>query len=173
MNRRLKVATLAAMFAGFVAMAGAYDLGFERWPPQAVLADGARVSLRPADVQACFKTRVLGLFSDQGAEAYWQRCQQQLAEYGALGAFEARSMIVVGCGLVGLLALFGFAICIRTDRPAFKVIRGARLQAGTAGLKAFARACASECKLHGRGVELLPTVPLSRDRETRHFLILG
>jgi hypothetical protein len=172
-NRRMKVATLAATFAGLVAMAGAYDLGFERWPPDAMLANGASVPLRPADVQACFKTRVLGLFSDQGAEAYWQRCQQQLAEYGALGAFEARSMIVVGCGLVGLLALFGFAICIRTDRPAFKVIRGARLQAGTAGLKAFARACASECKVHGRGVELLPAVPLSRDRETRHFLILG
>ncbi|HEY2229998.1 MAG TPA: type IV secretion system DNA-binding domain-containing protein [Xanthobacteraceae bacterium] len=129
--------------------------------------------LRPADVQACFKTRVLGLFSDQGAEAYWQRCQRQLAAYQALGAFDGRSMIVLGFGLVGLLALFGFAICVRTDRPAFKVIRGARLQAGTAGLKAFARACASECKVHGRGVELLPSVPLSRDRETRHFLVLG
>jgi Type IV secretion-system coupling protein DNA-binding domain len=173
MNRRLKVVTLAATFAGFVAMAGAYDLGFERWPPQAVLADGASVSLRPADVQACFKTRVLGLFGNQGAEAYWQRCQRQLIAYGALGAFEGRSMIVMGCGLVGLVALFGFAVCVRTDRPAFKVIRGARLQAGAAGLKAFGRACANECRVHGRGVALLPSVPLSRDRETRHFLILG
>jgi len=173
MNRRLKVATLAATFAGFVAMAGAYDLGFERWPPEALLADGASVPLRAADVQACFKTRVLGLFGDHGAEAYWQRCQRQLTAYQALGAFEGRSLIVVGSGLVGLVALFGFAICVRTDRPAFKVIRGARLQAGAAGLKAFARACASECKVHGRGVELLPSVPLSRDRETRHFLILG
>ena len=95
MNRRLKVATLAAMFAGFVAMAGAYDLGFERWPPDAMLADGASVPLRPADVQACFKTRVLGLFGDQGAEAYWQRCQRQLAAYGALGAFDGRSMMVL------------------------------------------------------------------------------
>jgi hypothetical protein len=75
MNRRLKVATLAAMFAAFVAMAGAYNLGFEQWPPDAVLADGASVPLRPGDVQACFKTRVLGLFGDQGAEAYWQRCR--------------------------------------------------------------------------------------------------
>ena len=173
MNRRLKVSTLAATFAGFVAMAGAYDLGFERWPPDAVLANGASVPLRPTDMQACFKMRVLGLFGDQGAEAYWQTCQRQLTTYRALGAFEVRSMIVAGCGLVGLVALFGFAICVRIDRPAFKVIRGARLQVGTAGLKAFARACASECKVHGRGVELLPSVPLSRDRETRHFLILG
>jgi Type IV secretion-system coupling protein DNA-binding domain len=173
MNRRLKVATLAAMFAAFVAMAGAYNLGFEQWPPDALLADGASVPLRPGDVQACFKTRVLGLFGDRGAEAHWQRCRQQLIAYRALEAFDGRSMVVFGSGLVGLLALIGFAICVRTDRPAFKVIRGARLQAGTAGRKAFARACARECKVHGRGVELLPSVPLSRDRETRHFLILG
>ena len=173
MNRRLKVATLAAMFAGFVAMAGAYDFGFERWPPEAVLANGASVALRPADVQACFKTRVLGLLGDRGAKAYWQMCRRQLASYQALGAFEVRSMIVVGCGVFGLLALFGFAICVRTDRPAFKVIRGARLQAGAAGLRAFARVCANECKVHGRGVALVPAIPLSRDRETRHFLILG
>jgi hypothetical protein len=172
-NRRVKVATLAATFAGLVAMAGAYDLGFERSPPRAVLADGASMPLGPAEVQACFKARVLGVFGDHGTETYWQRCRQQLAAYRALGAFEGRSMIVLGFGLVGLLALFGFAICVRTDRPAFKVIRGSRLRAGTAGLKAFARACASECKVHGRGVALVPSVPLSRDRETRHFLILG
>ena len=35
MSRRLKVATLAAMFAGFAAMAGTYDIGFERWRPAA------------------------------------------------------------------------------------------------------------------------------------------
>src|SRR5262249_34530243 len=173
MNRRLKVATLAAMFAGFVAMAGAYDLGFERWPPQAALANGVSVPFRPADVQACFKMRMMGLFGDCGAEAYWRTCQRQLIAYQALGAFEGRSMIVVGCGVVGLLALFGFAVCVRTDRAAFKVIRGARLRAGTAGLKAFARACANECKVHGHGVALVPPIPLSRDRETRHFLILG
>ena len=173
MSRRLKVAALAATFAGFTAMAGAYDLGFERWPPRAVLANGASEPFRPADVQACFKTRVLKLFGHRGAEAYWQACRQQLIAYRALAAFDGRSMIVFGSGLIGLLALFGFAICVRTDRSAFKVIRGARLQAGTAGRKAFARACASECKVHGRGVELLPSVPLSRDRETRHFLILG
>jgi Type IV secretion-system coupling protein DNA-binding domain len=173
MNRRLKVATLAATFAGFVAMSGAYDLGFERWPPDAVMANGASAALRPAEVQACFKERALAWLGDRGGEAYWQACRQTLIAYQALGAFDFRTASVMGFGLVGLLALFGFAICVRTDRPAFKVIRGAWLQAGAAGLKAFARACASECRVHGRGVELLPSVPLSRDRETRHFLILG
>ena len=110
MNRRLKVAALAAALAGFAAMAGTYDLGFERWPPQAVLADGASVALRPSEVQACFKTRVLRLFGDLGSEAYWQTCRQQLTAYGALGAFDTRSMIVAGSGLFGLMALFGFAM---------------------------------------------------------------
>jgi len=45
MNRRLKVATLAAMFAGFVAMAGAYDLGFERWPASEISRPVRRLSV--------------------------------------------------------------------------------------------------------------------------------
>jgi Type IV secretion-system coupling protein DNA-binding domain len=173
MSRRLKVATLAGMFAGFVAMAGAYNLGFEQWPPEAVMANGASVPYRPADVQACFKARALSWLGDRGGEAHWQACRKALIADQALGAFDFRTASVLGFGLVGLLALFGFAIAVRTDRAAFKVIRGARLQAGAAGLKAFARACASECKVHGQGVALLPSIPLSRDRETRHFLILG
>src|SRR5262249_50270100 len=31
----------------------------------------------------------------------------------------------------------------------------------------------NEREVHGRGVALVPSIPLSRDRETRHFLILG
>ena len=75
--------------------------------------------------------------------------------------------------MTGLLALFGFALSVRYDRPSFKVTRGSRLYTGSAGLKAFARACARECRTLGRGVELLPGLAIARDRETRHVLILG
>jgi hypothetical protein len=54
-----------------------------------------------------------------------------------------------------------------------KVLRGARLQTGPQGLKAFARAAAAECQVHGKGVALVPSVPLGREREARHFLIVG
>jgi hypothetical protein len=161
------------VLAGFATMAGAYHLGFDRWPPQAALADGTSVTFRAADVQRCFKARALALLGDHYADDDWQACRQRFIAYRAMGAFELRGMAVTGAGLVGLLALFAFALCLRTDRPSFKVTRGSRLHARSAGLKAFGRACARECKIHGRGVELLPPIAISRDRETRHFLILG
>jgi hypothetical protein len=173
MIRHLKIIAFAATLAGFAVMAGAYDLGFDRWPPQAALADGQSVPLGATDVQACFKARARALLGDRAAGDYWDTCQHQLARYGALDAFDLRSLAVASGAVVGLLALLGFALCLRVDRPSFKVTRGSQLQAGSAGLKAFAQACASECRIHGHGVELLPSIPLGRDRETRHFLILG
>jgi hypothetical protein len=71
------------------------------------------------------------------------------------------------------VALFVFALSLRIDSPSLKVIRGARLHAGGRGLKTFARDCAAECRIHGEGVALVPSIPLGREREARHFLILG
>jgi hypothetical protein len=173
MTRRLKVVAFATFLAGFASMAGAYDLGFDLWPPYATLADGRSVPYPAEDVQACFKARAAALLADRDAGAFWQACRQHLMTYRAFDAFELRSMAVVGSGLIGLVGLLGFAICLRTEQRPVKIVRGARLLAGSAGLKAFARACASECKVHGRGVEVLPPIAISRDRETRHFLILG
>jgi hypothetical protein len=173
MSRRLKIIVFATALSGFAVMAAAYDLGFERWPPRTTLADGRSVPLNATDIQACFKARVLALLGDAASNNTWQACRQRLTAYRALNAFELRSTLVAGGGVLGLLALFGFALCLRIDRPCFKVTRGSRLHIGAAGLRAFARACKTECRIHGRGVELLPSVAISRDRETRHFLILG
>jgi hypothetical protein len=71
------------------------------------------------------------------------------------------------------VALFGFALSLRIDSSSLKVIRGARLHVGGRGLKAFARACVVECRIHGEGVALVPSIPMGREREARHFLILG
>jgi len=173
MSRRLKIIAFAVTLAGFAVMAGAYDVGFDRWPPRTMLADGRSVPLYAAGVQACFNARALALLDDATADDNWQACRQRLMAYGALDAFELRCIAVAGSAAIGLLALFGFALCLRADRPSFKVTRGSRLHAGSAGLKAFARACVGECRIHGRGVELVPSIALGRDRETRHFLILG
>lgn len=173
MTRHLKITAFALTLAGFAAMAGAYQLGFELWPPRAILANGTSTPFHAADVQACFKARARAWLGDRGGAAYWQNCRQHLIAYQSLEAFDFRTMAVMGGGLIGVLALLGFAVAIRTERPAVRVVRGARLLIGRAGRKAFAWACANECRLHGRGVALVPSVPLSRDRETRHFLILG
>jgi hypothetical protein len=123
MIRHLKIIAFAATLAGFAVMAGAYDLGFDRWPPQAALADGQSVPLGATDVQACFKARARALLGDRAAGDYWDTCQHQLARYGALDAFDLRSLAVASGAVVGLLALLGFALCLRVDRPSFKVTR--------------------------------------------------
>ena len=96
MTRRLKIVAFAATTAGFAAAAGAYHLGFDLLPPQTTLADGRSVPLDAAGVQACFKARALALVGDRNAEDHWQACRRRLTEYGALNAFELRS-IAVAC----------------------------------------------------------------------------
>ncbi|MGB8841772.1 MAG: type IV secretion system DNA-binding domain-containing protein [Aliidongia sp.] len=173
MMRALKLILTGLTVAGFVVMAGAYQLGFDTWPPEALLSDGSSAPFAAADVETCFEKHLLAVFNDHDAAAYWQRCRQDLLAAQALDAFERRSEAVIGGGITFLVALFVLGLVHQVGRPKSKVLRGTRLLAGAAGLRAFARRSRRECKRLGRGVELVPGVPISRERETRHFLILG
>jgi hypothetical protein len=157
----------------FAATSGISYLGFEVWPPSATLGDGSSVPFKSAEVKGCVKDRGLAWLGDRNGNANWRACRDDLLRYHSLASFELRFWCVVGTGLAGLLALLGFALSLRLDSVSLKVLRGARLQADRQGLKAFARAAAAECQVHGKGVALVPSVPLSREREARHFLIVG
>jgi len=137
------------------------------------MANGRTVPFQSTDVEACVKQRVLAWLGDSYGDTYWRTCRAHLSQYRALDGLELRFWSVLGSSLVGLVALFGFALSLRMDSPSLKVIRGARLQAGGRGLKAFARDCAAECRVHGDGVALAPSISMGREREARHFLILG
>ena len=173
MTRRLRIIAFIAAVGCFTLSAGLYHLGFELWPPSPTMADGRTTPFRSADTEACLRGRVLAWFGDRSGDAYWRSCREQLSQYGVLDGLELRFWTVAGSGLVGLVALFGFALSLRIDSPSLKVVRGARLHAGGRGLKTFARACATECRIHGEGLSLVPSIPLGREREARHFLILG
>jgi hypothetical protein len=173
MTRKLRILSFLAAMTCFAATGGISYLGFELWPPSATLADGRSIPLNSAEVEACVRARGLAWLGDRNGGAYWRACRDDLSRYHALAGFELRFWSVIGIGLAGLVALFGFALSLRLDSVSLKVLRGARLQAGRQGLKAFARAAAAECQVHGKGVALVPSVPLSREREARHFLIVG
>jgi Type IV secretion-system coupling protein DNA-binding domain len=173
MTRRLRIISFLAAIGCFAFAAGSYQLGFELWPPSATLADGTATPFRSADVEACVRGQVLAWLGDSYGDTYWRNCRAHLSQYQALDGFELRFWSVVGSSLFGLVALFGFALSLRMDSPSFRVIRGARLRADGRGLKAFARACAAECRIHSDGVTLVPSIPIGREREARHFLILG
>jgi Type IV secretion-system coupling protein DNA-binding domain/TrwC relaxase len=173
MTRRLRIISFLAALGCFALAAGIYHLGFELRPPSATMADGMTVPFQSTDVEACVKGRVLAWLGDSYGDTYWGTCRGHLSLYGAMDPFEVRFWTVAGSSLVGLVALFGFALSLRMDSAALKVTRGARLQAGGRGLKAFARGCAAECRIHSEGVALVPSIPMGREREARHFLILG
>jgi hypothetical protein len=173
LTRCLRIISFLAAVGCFAFAAGSYQLGFELWPPSATLADGTATPFRSADVEACVRARILAWLGDSYGDTYWRTCRGHLSLYGAMDPFEVRFWTVAGSSLVGLVALFGFALSLRMDSPSLKVIRGARLQACGRGLKAFARDCAAECRVHGEGVALVPSISMGREREARHFLILG
>ena len=151
---------------------GGYHLGFVVWPPEGLSADGRAIAYQQGDMTACLEKRVLGLVASRQAEA-WHMCQDVLARDSALAGLELRWDVLLGSGAFGFLALLAFAAVVRFEPRPARIIRGARLHSGKAGVKAFASACARECKQFGRGVELLPPIALSRERETRHVLVLG
>lgn len=173
MIRSLKVFNFLAAACGFLGMAYGYEAAFKRWPPLATLDDGSRAWLRPGDIETCFKVRALTLVADPGSVRYWPVCSRWLAQNRAVSAFNWRFNLVTGSGALGLASLFLFALCVRVERPKAKVIRGPRLHSGGAGVSAFRKACAYESRSYGPGTELLPNAAFSRERETRHFLVLG
>jgi hypothetical protein len=117
MTRRLRIISFIAAVGCFALSAGVYHLGFELWPPSATMADGTTVPFRSAEVEACLRGRVLAWLGDSHGDTYWRTCRAQLSHYGAIDGLEVRFWTVVGSGLVGLVALFGFALSLRIDSP--------------------------------------------------------
>ncbi len=128
----------------------------------------------PVDwMRDCFHHRVLVFFADTQAQYYWGKCQATFASYRALGDLTLRYNAIIAFCAIGLVSLFGFAIAIRQQTPAAKVVFGPKLLEGAEGRRAMRKALFKECKQSGQGIDFTPRIPLSRDRESRHFLIWG
>ena len=84
MSLNLKVITFALTLAGFGTMAGAYQLGFEQWPPRAERTNGSSAPYRPADVQECFKSQIKSRLNDRAAVAHWRACRASFIANSAL-----------------------------------------------------------------------------------------
>jgi Type IV secretion-system coupling protein DNA-binding domain len=159
---------------GSFAMAWAvYELGLgEAFP---VIAH-TQTGLQPFPVEpmrVCFRQRVLVLFADPQAQYYWGNCQATFSSYRAFDGLMLRYNAIIAFCAVGLVSLFGFAIAMRLQTPAVKVVFGPRLLKGAEGERAIRKALFKECRRSGQGINFTPRVPLSRDRESRHFLIWG
>lgn len=173
MMRLLRTGAFVLSLVALGATYAAYSLGIHQWPPIATLEDGSRVPLQVPTIETCFKARALGLFGDRQADARWTSCRGYLERFQVLGAFDLRYYGVAGSLTLGIVALFAFAFSVRFGEPASNILRGPRLLTGRRAAKALAKAARAECRTLGKGVAFVPGIPLSRDRESRHFLIWG
>ena len=171
--RRLKpvLFTFAILFG--VAAIGAYKIGFELYPPGTYTDEGVYARHDSAFMAGCGKARITSLIGDPIGSADWPRCRRILDHYGTTGQFMLRHNAVTVLTGLSLLALMGFVRQTMTARPPPKVIRGRKHLAGKTARRALQSLSKSECRRSGSGLELPPGIPISLDRESRHFLIWG
>ncbi len=171
--RTIKVIFLALLFGGMGVIALIDGVAIGWYPPMAHLPGGAISPLAPSDVRSCMGARLWSSFGDASATRRWHHCQTVLEQTQALGAFGWRYWgLVISCAIT-LLAAFGFAFAFRLGRERSRVLRGRRLLTGDHARRSFLRSAAAEARLSGAGLELLPGLAVSRERETRHWLIWG
>ncbi|WP_339865102.1 type IV secretion system DNA-binding domain-containing protein [Paremcibacter congregatus] len=173
MIRKLKIILFLITCLGFAGAAGLYHLGFTAFPTSGSYPNGQIATFAPDQVKACLIDRLYGLIGDDYGQRSWTHCAQQLDKLQALGDLNLRLYAVMSFAGLGGAALFLFALVLRFEQPPAKVLRGPRLLAGRGHLRRLAKACRKECKVSGPGIELLPRITLSRDRETLHHLIWG
>ena len=170
---KLKLALIAAVVAGFGALYLINELAINWYPPTWTSPDGRSGYYSPDEVRSCMRSRMKSSLGDRASALHWYRCATTLQEAQALDGFGWRYWSLIIAGVWTLLAPFGFALTMRFARPPHRVLRGRRLLTGDAATRAFLQSAKSEIKQSGAGLELLPNLAVSRDRESRNWLIWG
>jgi hypothetical protein len=171
--RKAKIVLLGVLFTGLGAVMLINEIGIARHPPAGRFPDGITRGFDSSDVRACMGARALATLGDRTSQWHWQRCESTLAQTQALSAFDLRYWSLLLASAVTLAAAFGFALAVRFDHPPARVLRGRQLLTGAAARRAFVLSSRQESRLAGVGLELLPGLTVSRERETRHWLIWG
>jgi hypothetical protein len=171
--RNTKVLFLGALLVGLGAVMLINEIGISRYPPAGRFPDGMIRGFYPTDVRSCMGARTLAAIGDRTSQWHWHHCATTLGQTQALAGFDVRYRSLLLAGVFTLASALGFALTVRFDRPPARVLRGRQLLTAAAARRAFARTSREESRLCGAGLELLPGLTVSRERETRHWLIWG
>jgi|SRR5581483_7352142 len=171
--RKVRVSLLAALLVGIAAVTLINEIGISRYPPAGVFPDGAVRGFFPSDVRSCMGARALSALGDQTSQWHWHNCARTLVQTQALSSFDLRYWSLLFAGAFTLASALGFALALRFDRSPARVVRGRQLLTGAAARRAFVRTAKQETRLSGTGLEFLPGLNVSREREARHWLIWG
>tara|TARA_R110000772_G_scaffold49505_1_gene114015 strand:- start:1283 stop:3088 length:1806 start_codon:yes stop_codon:yes gene_type:complete len=171
--RSFKKALLVTGLISALAAGGAYKVGFDWLPPGAVAEDGVFARHDAAFMDRCGKAQITSIIHDPVGSYHWPRCRAAMEHYGTSEAFKLRQNGVAGLSAMSLLSLLGFVRLAMTEKPAPKVVRGRKHLAGKSAFRELIRLSQKECRQSGDGLQFPPGIPISRDRESRHFLIWG
>jgi hypothetical protein len=171
--RKVRISLLAALLVGIAAVTLINEIGISRYPPTGVFSDGAVRGFFPDDVRSCMGARALAAVGDRTSQWHWHHCAWTLVQTQALSSFDLRYWSLMLAGAFTLASALGFALALRFDRSSARVVRGRQLLTGTTARRAFVRTSRQESRLSGTGLEFLPGLTISRERETRHWLIWG
>lgn len=167
-----RVLILTAVF-WFAAAVSVYAFALGDAFPVMAATQGGPYPVPSDHMRQCLHDKALSFFGDNVAQYYWRDCEAHFARYRALGALELRINALLAFSGLSLLALFAFAIASRLKKPAAKVVWGPVRYAGANAKRAIKKALRKECDLSGEGLEIAPGLSMSRDRESRHFLVTG
>ncbi len=162
-----------ALLVGIAATALVSDLALNRYPPTWQTSTGQWGYFSPTDIRSCMGARLLTNLADRSSIDLWNACAKHFWKHGALDAFVWRYFAIIATSAFTLVAAFGFALAVRFGREPFKVVRGRRLLTGANAERSLRRATKLEARRSGIGLELVPGLAVSRERETRHWLIWG
>jgi hypothetical protein len=168
-----KVLFVGVLLVGLGTLTLINEIGISRYPPTGQFADGMIRGLYPADVRSCMGARALAAIGDRSSERQWRRCATTLGQMQALAGFDLRYWALTLAGAFTLASVLGFAFVMRLESSSARVLRGRELLTGSAARRAFVQTSKKEERLAGAGLEFLPGLTASRERETRHWLIWG
>ena len=173
MTGKVRITMLALLLSGLGLVFLINEIGIGWYPPMWTLSDGRSGYFDPAGIRSCVGARALSALAARSSEAHWYRCATILYQANALDGFNWRYWALASSSAFALLAAFGFALGVRFDRPPHRVVRGRRLLIADRARRAFVRSAKQKIRQSGAGLELLPGLTISRDRESRHWLIWG
>ena len=168
-----KIITLLFFLTSLASSFAVAEFGWNRYPPGVEDAGGKIVRYSAEGAQACGRARLLGQFGGQAEQAHWNICRDQLTETGTLKAFDLRYYGLAGAIAASLLGFVFFMIAVNRHGLKPKVVRGRKYLTGGTAMRAIRQHSRRECRQSGTGLHFPPTIPLSGDRESRHFLIWG
>ena len=170
---KTKTTLLASCAIFAVTTFGSYKLGFHYYRAGVETAPGQISYHDRAFMDDCARAKVASLLYDPVGVETWSRCQAVMDYYGTQPAFNRRLNLVAAFSGLSVISLIAFLWIVKYASKPPKVVRGREHFKGAKARRELKKISRKECKQSGQGIEFPLNIPMSLDRESRHFLAWG